>query len=204
MKNKKKLLNTSFIALVLGSLMIIMGCRRANDNRHPIQYSDIEKIYIGMPFDSVVSVLGMPYTFSSNLGDHDLSCKCPRDVSDIKMTTKTDFVRFIDSVFQDMNYCCEQNRKNMSVIEKNATLDYTVEPSFFRSIFNSPMFTYPMLWIHLDSNYRVSEVYAKYYGKGWDEKCIYSLYDNPDKDSQDDTVELFVDTALFRKCFPKL
>ena len=188
--------------MVLGSLMIITGCRETNANRHPIQYSDIEKIYIGMPFDSVVSVLGMPYTFSSNLGDHDLSCKCPRDVSDIKMTSKTDFVHFIDSVFQDMNYCCEQNRKNMSVIEKHATLNYTVEPSFFRSIFNSPMLAYPMLWIHLDSNYRVNEVYAKYYGKGGDEKCIYSLSDNPDKDSQDGNMELFVDTTLFRKCFP--
>lgn len=202
MEKTKKLLNTSFIVMVLGSLMIITGCRETNANRHPIQYSDIEKIYIGMPFDSVVSVLGMPYTFSSNLGDHDLSCKCPRDVSDIKMTSKTDFVHFIDSVFQDMNYCCEQNRKNMSVIEKHATLNYTVEPSFFRSIFNSPMFAYPMLWIHLDSNYRVNEVYAKYYGKGGDEKCIYSLSDNPDKDSQDGNMKLFVDTTLFRKCFP--
>ena len=99
MEKTKKLLNTCFIVMVLGSLMIITGCRETNANRHPIQYSDMEKIYIGMPFDSVVSVLGMPYTFSSNLGDHDLSCKCPRDVSDIKMTSKTDFVHFIDSVF---------------------------------------------------------------------------------------------------------
>lgn len=199
MKNIKKTLNTCFIAMVLGSLIIITGCRETNSNRHPIQYSDIENIYIGMPFDSVVSVLGMPYTFSSNLGDHDLSCKCPRDVSDIKMTTKTDFVHFIDSVFQDTNYCCEANRKNMEVIEKHSTLTYSEGPSF-NGIFNA----YPMLWIHLDSNYRVREVYAKYYGKGLDEKCIYSLSENPDKENQDDHIELFVDTTLFRKCFPIL
>lgn len=197
MKNIKKTLNTCFIAMVLGSLIIITGCRETNANRHPIQYSDIENIYIGMPFDSVVSVLGMPYTFSSNLGDHDLSCKCPRDVSDIKMTTKTDFVHFIDSVFQDTNYCCEANRKNMEVIEKHSTLTYSEGPSF-NGIFNA----YPMLWIHLDSNYRVREVYAKYYGKGLDEKCIYLLSENPDKENQDDHIELFVDTTLFRKCFP--
>lgn len=197
MKNIKKTLNTCFIAMVLGSLMITTGCRETNANRHPIQYSDIEKIHIGMPFDSVVSVLGMPYTFSSNLGDHDLTCKCPRDVSDIEMTTKRDFVRFIDSVYQDTNYCCEANRKNMEVVEKHSTLTYSEEPSF-NGIFNA----YPMLWIHLDSNYRVREVYAKYYGKGLDEKCIYSLSENPDKENQDDHIELFVDTTLFRKCFP--
>ena len=202
MKNTKKLLNICFIAIVLGLLMIITGCRETNANRHLIQYSDIEKVYIWMPFDSVVSVLGMPYTFSSDLGDHDLSCKYPRDVSNIKMTTKTDFVQFIDTVFQDTNYCCVTNRKNMKVIEKHSTLTYTEEPSFFKSIFNSPMFTYPMLWIHLDNCYRVSSVYAKYYGKGWDEKCMYLLSENSDKDSQDDHIGLFEDSTLFRKCFP--
>ena len=205
MNKTNKLKNICFIAVVLGSLRITTGCHReVNANRHPIQYSDIEKIHIGMPFDSVVLVLGMPRTFSSDLGDHDLTCKCPRDVSDVEMTTKRDFVHFIDSTYQDTNYCCEANRKNMKVIEKHSTLTYTEEPSFFKSIFNSPMFTYPMLWIHLDSNYRVREVYAKYYGKGLDEKCIYSLSENPDKENQDDHIELFVDTTLFRKCFPIL
>ncbi len=205
MNKTKKLLSICFIAMVIGSLMITMGCyREANANRHSIQYGDIEKIHIGMSLDSVVLVLGMPYTFSSNLGNHDLTCKSPRDVSDIKMTTKADFVHLIDSVFQESNYCCEANRKRMRVIEKHATLNYTEEPTFLKSIFNSPMFSYPMLWIHLDSNYRVNEVYAKYYGKGWDEKCIYLLSNNPDKDSQDDHIELIVDTTLFRKCFPIL
>lgn len=203
-KSFQKAIGIACFVALMQCLVLIMTCCHSgfNANKNTIHYSDVEKIHIGMPLDSVVLVLGMPYTFSSNLGDHDLSCKCPRDVSDIKMTTKTDFVHFIDSVFHDMNYCCEQNRKNMKVIEKHATLNYTKEPSFLKSIFNSPMFTYPMLWIHLDSNYRVRQVYAKYYGKGRDEKCIYSLSYNPDMDSQDDNIELIVDTTLFRKCFP--
>ena len=63
--------------------------------------------------------------------------------------------------------------------------------------------SYPMLWVHLDSNYRVSSVYAKYYDA--DDKCIDSLSSNTifsDEERRDEHVELFVDTTLFRKCFP--
>ncbi len=192
------------VASMLCLVLTMMCCHSGiNANKNTIHYSDIEKIHIGMPLDSVVLELGQPYAFSSDLGCHDLTCKNPRVVSDIKMTKGTDVVHYVDSIYQDTNYCCEANRENMRNIEKHVTLDYTEEPSFLKSIFNSPMFTYPMLWIHLDSNYRVSEVYAKYYGKGWDEKCIYSLSENPAKDSQNNNIELIVDTTLFRKCFPK-
>lgn len=135
-KSFQKAIGIACFVALMQCLVLIMTCCHSgfNANKNTIHYSDVEKIHIGMLLDSVVLVLGMPYTFSSNLGDHDLSCKCPRDVSDIKMTTKTDFVHFIDSVFQDMNYCCEQNRKNMKVIEKHATLNYTEEPSFLKSI----------------------------------------------------------------------
>ena len=192
------------VASMLCLVLTMMCCHSGiNANKNTIHYSDIEKIHIGMPLDSVVLELGQPYAFSSDLGCHDLTCKNPRVVSEIKMTKGTDIVHYVDSIYQDTNYCCEANRENMRNIGKHATLDYTEEPSFLKSIFNSPMFTYPMLWIHLDSNYRVSEVYAKYYGKGWDEKCIYSLSENPAKDSQDNNIELIGDTTLFRKCFPK-
>ena len=63
--------------------------------------------------------------------------------------------------------------------------------------------SYPMLWVRLDRNYRVSSVYAKYYDA--DDKCIYSLSSNtvfPEREEWDEHVKLFVDTALFRKCFP--
>ena len=192
-----------FVALMLCLVLIIICCHSGiNANKNTIHYSDIEKIHIGMPLDSVVLVLGQPYAFSSDLGCHDLTCKNPRVVSNI--TKGTDIVHCIDSIYQDTNYCCEANRENMMNIEKHATLDYTEDPSFLKSIFNSPMFSYPMLWVHLDKDYRVSNVYAKYYGL-MDEKCVYSLSNNssfPDKDSQDDNIELIVDTTLFRRCFP--
>ena len=105
----------------------------------------------------------------------------------------------MDSIYLDTNYCCETNREMMKTIEKNTTLTYTKKPFSIMSILKS----YPMLWVHLDSNYRVSSVYAKYYDA--DDKCIYSLSSStlfPNEEKQKEYVELFVDTTLFRKCFP--
>lgn len=187
------------MAFVLFSLLILMdSCRDIRANRNSIQYCDIEQIYIGMPLDSVVQLLGQPYTFSTDLGRHDLTCEHPRAVSDIKMRNETDIIHVIDSIYQDTNYCCETNREMMNK-EKNTTLTYTKRPLFLMSILKA----YPMLWVHLDRNYRVSSVYAKYYDA--DDKCIYSLSSNtifPDEKEGDEHVKLFVDTALFRKCFP--
>ena len=188
-----------FVALMLCLVMIMMCCHRgSNSNKNTIHYSDIEKIHIGMPLDSVFLVLGQPYAFSTDLGCHDLTCKNSRIVSDIKMTKGTDIVRCIDSIYQDTNYCCEANRENMMNIKKHTTLTFTETPM-------NTLKSYPMLWVHLDGNYLVREVYAKYYGLGLDEKCIYSLSPStsfPDSDSIDNHINLFMDTTLFRKCFP--
>lgn len=189
-----------FIALALFSLLVMMdSCRDTHANMHAIQYCDIERIYIGMPLDSVVLVLGQPCSFSSDLGCHDLTCKQSRNVSDIKMRKETDIIHVMDSIYQDTNYCCQTNRAMMRTIKKNTTLTYTKRPFSLMSILKS----YPMLWVHLDSNYRVSSVYAKYYAA--DDKCIYSLSSNmvfPEEKERDEHVKLFVDTTLFRKCFP--
>ena len=83
-----------FIALALFSLLVMMdSCSNIRANRNSIQYCDIEQIYIGMPLDSVVQLLGQPYTFNSDLGCHDLTCEHPRVVSDIKMRKETDIIR---------------------------------------------------------------------------------------------------------------
>ena len=189
-----------FIAFVLFSLLVMMdSCSNIRANRNSIQYCDIEQIYIGMPLDSVVQLLGQPYTFNSDLGCHDLTCEHPHVVSDIKMRKETDIIHVIDSIYRDTNYCCQTNREMMRTIEKNTTLTYTKRPLSLMSILKS----YPMLWVHLDSNYRVSSVYAKYYDA--DDKCIYSLSSNtifPEEKERDVHVKLFVDTTMFRKCFP--
>ena len=189
-----------FIALALFSLLVMMdSCSNIRANRNSIQYCDIEQIYIGMPLDSVIQLLGQPYSFNSDLGCHDMTCEHPRAVSDIKMRKETDIIHVMDSIYQDTNYCCESNRQAMKTIEKNTTLTYTKRPFFLKSILKS----YPMLWVHLDSNYRVSSVYAKYYAA--DDKCIYSLSSStifPEEKERDVHVKLFVDTTLFRKCFP--
>lgn len=202
MNTTKKTLIVSFIVLILCLLIIGTSFHKGfHSNRKIIQYTDIEKVHVGMSLDSVFLVLGRPYEFSSNLGCHDLTCKHPRDVSDIKMTNETNIVHIIDSIYQNTNYCCKANNISMNDIGKNVTLTYTKRPVFLMSILKS----YPMLWVHLDSVYRVRSVYAKYYGA--DDKCIYSLspFLSPhEKDSSEEYVELFVDTALFRKCFPTL
>lgn len=186
-----------FVALMLCLVMIMMCCHRgSNSNKNTIHYSDIEKIHIGMPLDSVFLVLGQPYAFSTDLGCHDLTCKNSRIVSDIKMTKGTDIVHCIDSIYQDTNYCCEANRENMMNIKKHSTLTFTETPM-------NTLKSYPMLWVHLDGDYRVSSVYAKYYGV--DDKCIYSLSPSisfSDSVSIDNHINFFMDTTLFRKCFP--
>ena len=196
----KKIRRICLIALVLCPILVTMdSCRDTHANRNAIQYCDIERIYIGMPLDSVVLVLGQPFSFSSDLGCHDLTCKQSRNVSDIKMTKETDIIHVMDRIYQDTNYCCKTNWEMMKTIEKNTTLAYTKKPFSIMSILKS----YPMLWIHLDSNYRVSSVYAKYYDA--DDKCIYSLSSSTlfsNEEKQNEHVELFVDTTLFRKCFP--
>ena len=200
MENKKRYDVISFIALVSFLLLIMMdSCRHIHASRNSIQYCDIERIYIGMPLDSVVLVLGQPCSFSSDLGCHDLTCKQSRNVFDTKMTKETDIIHVMDRIYQDTNYCCETNKEMMKTIEKNTTLAYTKKPFSIMSILKS----YPMLWVHLDSNYRVSSVYAKYYDA--DDKCIYSLSSSTlflNEEKQNEHVELFVDTTLFRKCFP--
>ena len=188
-----------FVALMLCLVLIMTCCHKGfNSNKNTIHYSDIKKIHIGMPLDSVIMVLGQPYAFSTDLGCHDLTCKNSRIVSDIKMTKGTNIVHCIDSIYQDTNYCCEANRENMMNIKKHSTLTFTETPM-------NTLKSYPMLWVHLDGDYRVREVYAKYYGSGLDEKCIYSLSPSisfSDSDSIDNHIDLFIDTTLFRKCFP--
>jgi len=203
MNTTKKTLIVSFIVLTLCLLIIGTSFRKGfHSNRKGIQYTDIEKVYVGMPLDSVFLVLGWPYEFSSNLGCHDLTCRHPRDVSDIKMTNETNIVHIIDSIYQSTNYCCKANNISMNDIGKNVTLTYTKRPAFLMSIFKS----YPMLWVHLDSVYRVRSVYAKYY-YGADDKCIYSLSPSlslHEKDSNEEYVGLLADTVLLRKYFPTI
>lgn len=194
--NKKKIAFAVCLLLIPISFLTV-SCT----NRNKIQYTDIEKIYIGMPLDSVVSVLGRPYAFNSDLGCHDLTCKHPRFVSDIKMTNETDIVHVIDSIYRDTNYCCEANKESVRKNGKNTTLTYTKRPCFIMRILHS----YPMLWVHLDSVYRVSNVYARMAYFGRDDKCIYSLSSSTclsQEASQDKRIERIVDTVLFRGSFP--
>ena len=204
MNNTKKILIVSFIVLTLCLLIIGTSFHKGfHSKRKIIQYTDIEKVYIGMPLDSVFLVLGRPYEFSSNLGCHDLTCRHPRDVSDIKMTNETNIVHIIDSIYQNTNYCCKANKISMNDIGKNVTLTYTKRPAFLMSILKP----YPMLWVHLDSVYRVKSVYATICYFGADDKCMYSLspsLSSHEKDSNEEYVELLVDTVLLRKYFPTL
>jgi hypothetical protein len=59
-----------------------------------------------------------------------------------------------------------------------------------------------MLWVHLDSNYCVRNVYAKYYAG--DKICIYSLSWKQDETTLEEIpseVALYINEELFDKCF---
>lgn len=62
-KSFQKAIGIACFVALMQCLVLIMTCCHSgfNANKNTIHYSDVEKIHIGMPLDSVVLVLGMPY-----------------------------------------------------------------------------------------------------------------------------------------------
>lgn len=147
--------------------------------------SDVRSIKFGDDLEEVIRTLGHPFKVRSLKGIHDLSCPSPKDMFSLEVNTTTDIRSAVHNVFADTAYCCEGNKDDLT--DKWCTLVYSkpVELSKY----------YPMLWVHLDSNFQVSQVFAKRYEGilGLDDPAIYSL----------DSQGVWENEIVFNDCFKK-
>jgi hypothetical protein len=112
----------------------------------------------------------------------------------MNVNENTDIIYIVDSVFNDTEFCCNGNKEDIQQ-GKRLTLTYT-KPVLFSKY-------YPMLWVHLDSSYRVCNVYAKRY-EFIDDICIYSLswkIDSINLEKAQYKSVIFINEELFNKCF---
>ena len=142
----------------------ILGVR--SDIANNITGDKIKQVKKGMTLEQVVAILGRPYSINSLNGLHDFSCKTPKPRLEMDINNQTNIKAEVEKIYNDTNYCCEGNKEDIQ--NKFVTLTYT------RPVHLS--LHYPMLWVHLDSTYKVYSVYAKQYDGilGLDDPCIYS------------------------------
>lgn len=117
-----------------------------------------------MTLQEVEETLGKPFGVSMLYGQHNASCSNPMGFRH-KIEKETNIAELLTTTFNDTHFCCSAYRADLQ--RKRATLEFTKPVLFSKE--------YPMLWIHIDSLLRVSEVYSKCYGCGSDEKTTYSL-----------------------------
>jgi hypothetical protein len=148
-----------------------------------------------MSVEQVESILGRPYQMTAAPKAHVFACKTPRTDS-IKFDNQKGLRSILDNFYGDTAYCCEGYKENLQ--NNLTTLTYTQ-----RSIFS-----HPMLWVDLDSTYKVDRVCVRIYGFldffepaqmyiyllswGRDEKTLEMKHEKP---------EYFVDEGLFSKYF---
>ncbi len=147
--------------------------------------SDIREVKLGDSLEQVLEILGLPYELRALDGKHMSPCAGQKETVQVSADSLTDIRQIINATFADTNYCCSGNEQDLSY--KRSTLVYTkpVENTLF----------YPMLWVHLDSNFKVYLVFAKRYDNiiGIDETEIYYSADKG----------TFEHSELFVTCFKK-
>lgn len=156
----------------------------------------IKQVKPGMTLDDVISLLGRPYKIDASKGIHNIDCKNPRSRLEIDVNSSSDIKSIIDKFYYDTNYCCEANEEDMR--SKHITLTYTRPVTFCKN--------YPMLWVHLDKDFKVYNVYAKCYDGilGLDDPGIYSIswaIDTATSGMKYGTTQSFINEKLFNDCF---
>jgi hypothetical protein len=187
----------SIIGIILCFVLAINIFGHKSNVANGITGTEIKRIEMGMTLEQVISVLGKPYEIETSSGQHSLvSCKNPKLGLKIRVKENTDIVHIVDN-FYDTCYCCDGYKESIQRMGKRVTLTYTKRPCL------SLFIPYPMLWVHLDSNYRVWNVFAKRY-KSPDDICIYSLSWKTDETTLEEIsgeTDLFINDELFNKCF---
>ena len=164
----------SIIAFVLISVLVIKILEYRTNIANGITGTEIKQIEIGMPFEKTISILGKPFKIENLEGQHSIAhCKNPK-LLEMSVNRNTDIIQVVDSFFNG-TYCCDSWKES---IQKGVTLEYTKRPCFLRNLFSN----FPMLWVHLDSNYCVLSVYARELDLDL-KPVIYSLHRKFDYDT---------------------
>jgi len=126
-----------------------------------------------MTIDQVVSILGKPYLLDVGISVHDSKCSHSKNHNGIPISIDTDISSIIDSIYNDSDYCCKSQMREMQM--RNVTFIYT-KPVLLAKY-------YPMLWVHfcsaeeLPDEVLVKNVFCKRYGPfHFDDYAIYDLH----------------------------
>jgi len=180
--------------IILPFVVLCSSCVCKPKIANGITGDKIKEIKMGMPLEEVISILGKPYEIENFDGSHDFSCKNPK-LLEMNVDENTDIIHIVDNFFNTTS-CCEAYEESKLRFGKRIKLTYTKKGIF------EFFFIYPMLWVHLDSNYCVRNVFAKLF----DDICIYSLsweYDETTLEEIPGKESLFINEELFDKCFKK-
>lgn len=167
MKLKKGILIIVLIGIAYISVNLSMDKSELSGD---FSSTKIRKIELGMTLEDVQKILGQPFQITSLAGLHEHSCKRQKDRLIKDITHNADIRQIVNQKFSETDFCCEGNKDDMA--HKLVTLVYTKRIKFSKH--------YPMLWIHLDSNFQVKHVIAKQYDGflGFEDPCIYYLTAN--------------------------
>ncbi len=190
---KKPLLIITGIVL-FPVLMVSMFFTRA-DLVDGITGDKIKQVKPGMTLEQVISILGKPYQIHILRGVHDGICKSTK-FRDINISTESNVPLIVDELYRDTTYCCAENKRDSA--RTSLILTYS-RPVFFAQY-------YPMLWVHLDEEMKVYNVFAKRY-EGFllsADPVIYSTSwgrDSVTLERKHEKIVMSIDETLFDNCF---
>jgi hypothetical protein len=161
-----------------------------------VKSDNILKIVPGMPVENVFSILGRPFSITALNGIHKIGCADPNPSLNESINENTDIKKLVHDFISNQKYCCDGNKRDLKEFN-NVTLVYTK-----RGI----LFSYPMLWVNLDTSFKVNNVYAKeyeggllgddpgIYGFGWAMDSTYTKWDYTKTDK-------WMNEEKFYRCF---
>jgi hypothetical protein len=193
----KTLIKILFITVGL-ILLFVLGINLLGTRANIVDSVTGDKIRLiqpGWALEQVVATLGRPYKIEASQGLHKIGCQNAKPRLDIDINNVTDIRQIVNVFYSDTNFCCEGNKEDLQT--KAVTLTYTRPVRLSKH--------YPMLWVHLDSSFKVYSVYAKQYDGllGFDDPSIYGkswAFDATTMTMKNE-IESYIDETKFNDCF---
>jgi hypothetical protein len=155
----------------------------------------IKQVKPGWNLEQVLATLGRPYNIYASQGLHDIICPNAKPRLEININNTTDIRHVVTVFYNDTNFCCHGNKEDLQT--KEVTLTYTRPVKLSKY--------YPMLWVHLDSTFRVYSICAKQYDgiTGIDDPIIYNMswvFDATTMKMKNE-IKSYIDERKFNDCF---
>lgn len=155
----------------------------------------VKQILPGWTLEQVIAILGRPYKIDASQGLHEIGCPNAKPRLDIDINNATNIRQNVNVFYSETNFCCEGNKEDLQT--KAITLTYTRPVRLSQH--------YPMLWVHLDSSFKVCSVYAKQYDGllGFNDPSIYGkswAFDATTMTMKKE-IESHIDETKFNDCF---